>query len=281
MLSTANHVVSIAVLASGSRGNCTYVGDGRTGVLVDCGISTAQIFARMKTVGLTGAPLDAVLVTHEHRDHVGSAAVLARKILRIRSDARVPFFMTAGTARSLPEHLVPNGLEFIRPGDSIRVGGIDISAFSIPHDTADPVAYRLELAGVRIAIVTDLGKVTSLVRANLEYLDVAILEFNHDLEMLLEGSYPWHLKQRIRGIHGHLSNEQAADLLGSIFHRNLGHLFLAHLSEENNRPAKALKAARQALRSIEGGDDLPITVASQYKPSPLVRLAPKYERSSE
>ena len=237
----------VAVLASGSRGNCTYIGDGRTGVLVDCGISTRQILTRMAQIGLADAPLDAVLVTHEHSDHVAAARVLDDRILK-KSGNRIPFYMTRGTSQRLSERVLPKRVERVLPGQAFAVGSLIVEPTGVPHDGVDPVAYAVASGGARAGVITDLGRNTRLVEDKLASLDVAVLEFNHDVELLMDGAYPWQLKQRIRSPHGHLSNAQAAEMLGRAASRGrLKEVVLAHLSEENNRPERALLAADEAL----------------------------------
>ncbi|NOY25452.1 MAG: MBL fold metallo-hydrolase, partial [Oligoflexia bacterium] len=238
--------VQVAVLASGSGGNCTYVGDGHAGVLVDCGISARQVLLRLDAVGLGDAPLDAVLITHEHIDHVGAARVLCDK-LRKKIGHFVPFLMTRGTHSALKPGVVPAAIEHIDAGTTVQLKHLTLDPFRIPHDVVDPVAWRIQLGGHHVAVITDLGRPTTLVQAKLKSLSIAVLEFNHDFEMLMAGSYPWPLKQRIRSSHGHLSNHQAAELLGVGIGEDLRELVLAHLSEQNNAPARALSAASAVL----------------------------------
>ena len=193
------------------QGNCTYVGDGTSGVLIDCGPSTKQILKRMDAIGLGDAPIDAVLVTHEHADHAGSCRVLWR--LEKERGKPVPFHMTPGTAAALKDAMVPAHLSTIDAGRAFRVGHLVVDPFRIPHDTSDPVAFRVGVGERWVGVITDLGKPTTLVSQKLASLSVAVLEFNHDVEMLLDGPYAWPVKQRIRSSHGHLSNAQAGQLL--------------------------------------------------------------------
>lgn len=255
--------VVVAVLGSGSRGNCTYIGDGVHGVLIDCGISTRQVMDRMAAVDLAGAPIDAVLITHEHSDHVGAAAVLDR---RISSDAGncVPFHMTAGTRRRLNPRVTPRNVTIARAGQAFAVGGLRVEPIAIPHDTDEPVAYLVEAGGVQVGVITDLGHPTTTVTRAFARLDVAVIEFNHDPRMLEDGPYPWQLKQRIRGSHGHLSNEQAAEIVACAG-PGLRQMVLAHLSEENNTPEHARIAAEDALAEI-GRGDVGVLVGSPYTP---------------
>ena len=255
--------VVVAPLGSGSRGNATYIGDGKTGVLVDCGLSTRQIVQRMARIGLSDEPIDAVLVTHEHSDHVASAAILERH--QRRHTGKAPsFHMTAGTARGVPQRCVPENVELITAGTAFTVGGLRIEPISVPHDTRDPVAYTVASGSTRVGVLTDIGCPTRLLVRQLASLDVAVLEFNHDVEMLVDGDYPWHLKQRIRSHHGHLSNAQAAKLLlqATGLSRRLRHVMLAHLSEENNTPVKAVAACEEALHQA-GRLDIEVRICEQ------------------
>lgn len=264
--------LQVVVLASGSKGNATWIGDHTTGVLIDCGISTRQVFKRLEAVGLPHAPIDAVLVTHEHSDHVGGARVLCDR-LRRRTGRSVPFFMTAGTLRGTHPKSRPDAVEEVVPGEAFRVRHLEIDPFSIPHDVRDPVAYRVGLDGTWAGVVTDLGRSTALVRRKLASLSVAVLEFNHDTSMLLDGPYPWSLKQRIRSAHGHLSNAQAAELLTGALEDGgpLRRLILAHLSDENNAPDVARSASQAALEAVGAHDTVAVQVAQQAVPlAPVV-----------
>ncbi len=263
--------LTVAVLASGSNGNCTWIGAAGHGLLVDAGISAKQVQARLDAVGLSAAPVDAVLVTHEHRDHIQGARVLSAR-LRARRGRSVPFYMTAGTARHLPSGMAPETVQEIGLDDVLGIGPFEVRPVPIPHDTADPVAWRIACDGVAAGVITDLGRATAPVADLLGGLDVAVLEFNHDLDMLLEGPYPWHLKQRIRGSHGHLSNVQAGELLSSSLGERLRHVVLAHLSEENNRPSRALAAAHEALSRVGAAGRVEVRVASRYEPTRPLRL---------
>jgi len=254
----------VATLGSGSRGNTTYVGDGRRGVLIDCGLSTKQIRLRLDQIGLGGSRIDAVLITHEHTDHVGSARVLDKHLAKSQGQP-VPFYLTRGTARGLNPKVRPSHLHDVQPGVHFSVGAFTIEPLTIPHDTLDPVAYVLTHHGVRVGVITDLGRATQLVTAQIASLDVALVEFNHDEQMLLEGDYPWPLKQRVRGPHGHLSNTQAGALVRAAASPRLKHLILGHLSEDNNRPELALDAATEAL-GLAGCRGVSVHIAQQRTP---------------
>ncbi len=262
--------VTVCVLSSGSAGNCTYVGDGHAGVLIDCGVSTKQILSRMAEVGLGDAPIDAVLVTHEHSDHVGAAAVLGRALAK--RGRPVPFYMTRGTNEGIPDPCVPDGVELIEAGRSFRVRHLLVEPIPVPHDTRDPVAYRINVGDAAVAVITDLGRPTALLARHMRECHALVLEFNHDEEMLMEGPYPYPLKQRIKSNHGHLSNAQAQALLMDGLGDHLHYLMLAHLSEENNTPTRALVAAQRTLQEGGAFGRVDVKVCLQRTALPPVRV---------
>lgn len=268
MTALFHHDLIVVTLGSGSKGNATYIGDGRQGVLVDCGISTKQIDVRLDAAGLGGTTIEAVLVTHEHSDHVGAARVLDKKLSKLRDrDDKLPFYMTQGTAECLSPRVRPRRIEIITPGQPFQVGKWTIEPHTVPHDTLDPVCFVVEHGGTRAGVITDLGHAPRSLGEVLSTLDTAVVEFNHDEQMLLEGTYPWSLKQRIKGRHGHLSNRQAAGLVAVGASKRLRHLVLAHLSDENNLPAKALACAEWALDRSESSG-VTVHVGAQREPTP-------------
>jgi phosphoribosyl 1,2-cyclic phosphodiesterase len=254
--------LSVCVLASGSRGNAIYVSDGTTSVLVDAGLSAREIDRRLHIRGVEAARLTAILLTHEHTDHIRGVERLVRR-------HRLPVYLTAGThqaAESLRE------LPDIRPvacGRDFRIGTLSVRPFSISHDARDPAGFTLAANGSRIGIATDLGQATALVREHLRGCRLLVLEANHDPDMLAEGPYPWFLKQRIRGRTGHLSNAESGRLLAEVAHAGLEHVILAHLSETNNTPAKAEAEAARVL----SGTRTRVTIAAQGDCSPMLTIA--------
>lgn len=263
----------VATLGSGSRGNATYIGDGSTGVLIDCGLSTRQIHERLERIGLGDAPIDAVLITHEHSDHCASAAIFERRA-RKNGKTDLGFYMTVGTAQGIPKRCRPDEIRPIVAGTGFTVGGLRVEPLTVPHDTLDPVCFTVASGSSRAGVLTDLGTSTRLIARQLASLDVAVLEFNHDLEMLLDGPHPWQVKQRVRSQHGHLSNAQAGALLeqaaGSS--RRLRHVVLAHLSRDNNTPERAERACSEALHRA-GRRDVTIHIAPQTQPIEPIRLS--------
>mgnify|MGYP006271148031 CR=1 FL=1 len=240
---SASRSVNICVLASGSRGNAVYVSDGATAVLVDAGLSGVEIARRMARNGLSPDHLDAILVTHEHGDHVKGVGVMARR-------HRLPVYWSPATARALNGRLgAMADARTFRAGAPFTVGTLAVHPFATAHDAADPVGFTVEAGGRRLGIATDLGTATNLVRHHLRGCDAVLLEANHDPHLLMTGPYPWHLKQRVRSRSGHLSNADARDLLLDVCHDQLTHVILGHLSEENNRPELALRMIREALDS--------------------------------
>ena len=255
--------ITLSTIGSGSRGNCTFVGNAQKGVLVDCGLSTRQILKRLNEQNLT-TNIIGVLITHEHSDHIGAARILEKSLNRTRT-VPVPFFMTEGTARNLPEQCRPQNIVFVEPDRPFRLDDWIIEPVSVPHDTADPVCFTVQTSSLRVGVITDLGHVTHRVTQQLSTLDAAVLEFNHDERMLDYGHYPQRLKERVRGPYGHLSNMQAADLIQRGGRRRLQHVVLAHLSADNNTIDKAYLACQSALNAA-GLGQTQIHVASQQTP---------------
>jgi phosphoribosyl 1,2-cyclic phosphodiesterase len=240
--------VSVSVLASGSRGNSAVVESSRARILVDAGISCRETFKRMKSVGLDPGSLSAILVSHEHCDHVYGLATLARRL-------NVPVFMTGAThhawARSMRDEAgeLPKlaNLEIFSAGRSFQIADITVTPFTIPHDAADPVGFTFGAEGTKIAIATDLGYMPASVCDHLRKCDVLMIESNHDLEMLRVGPYPWSVKQRVMSRVGHMSNESLAQFFAKDYDRGASYIVLAHLSEQNNHPEIARQAAENAL----------------------------------
>ncbi|MDO5135477.1 MAG: MBL fold metallo-hydrolase [Eubacteriales bacterium] len=232
-------------IVSGSSGNCIYVGSERTHVLVDAGTSGKRVEQGLNALELTGRDIDGILVTHEHSDHVQGLGILARKY-------QVPIYMTGGTRDAVSRmkslgRMDPELFHEIREDEPFVIGDLSVRAFTLPHDAAQPVGYRLECGGHAVGIATDLGKYNDYIVENLQRLDGLFLEANHDVRMLQVGRYPYYLKQRILGDRGHLSNENAGRLLGRLLHDGLKAVFLGHLSKENNYEALAYETVCQEV----------------------------------
>lgn len=236
--------MQFASLGSGSKGNATLVRAGDTLVMIDCGFSLRQTVRRLSRLGVEAAQLDAILVTHEHSDHCGGVAALSSRF-------GIPVYLTHGTRRTGR----CDGSHDLRPfncEDTLRIGCLDIKAVAVPHDAAEPCQYLLTWAGHTLGILTDLGSVTAHVVENFRACHSLLLEFNHDLPMLLDGPYPPHLKHRVGGDFGHLNNEQAAELLRRIDCVRLRHLVVGHISEINNSLERAQAALLSVLESLDG-----------------------------
>jgi phosphoribosyl 1,2-cyclic phosphodiesterase len=265
--------VTVSLLASGSRGNCAFVASARTKILVDAGISCRETCKRLKALGEEAQSLSAILITHEHSDHVYGLAALAKKL-------RLPVFMTAATHRAWARDLrTVNGerphlekLERFEPGHSFQVGDIEVKPFTIPHDAADPVGFTFRVEGAKVSIATDLGYLPANVRDHLRGSDILVMESNHDVEMLRVGSYPWSVKQRVASNVGHLSNAKLAQFFARDYDNSAAFVVLAHLSEQNNHPEIARREAEQALALRGGLFQNRVMVATQAEVLPPIRL---------
>jgi phosphoribosyl 1,2-cyclic phosphodiesterase len=294
--------VSVSVLASGSRGNCSLVATSTTSILVDAGLSGRETFKRLRALadgnfagrdsagdGSAGhdsacpsnarpindrvEEISAILITHEHSDHVAGLQRLACKL-------KVPVFLTAPTHHAWSravrdsEGAIPElpKLEHFSAGRGFRVGDIEVMPFTIPHDAADPVGFTFRAEGVKIGFATDLGYMPASVRDHLRGCNVLVMESNHDVEMLRSGPYPWSVKQRVMSRVGHLSNEALAEFFSSDYDGGAEYLVLAHLSEQNNHPEIARAAAEQALGGSLGLWHNRVLLASQTEVLAPIRL---------
>ena len=227
-----------ASLGSGSRGNALIVDVGDTRVLLDCGFSVKATVERLGRLGIAAESIDAVLLTHEHSDHLGSAARFAARF-------GLPVYLTYGTQQALSD-CWPN-CRLIDSHQTFAIGSLEVQAFPVPHDAREPVQYVFSDGQHRLGVLTDCGTVTAHVLSMLDACDALVLECNHDTRLLAESSYPAMLKRRISGNFGHLGNGQAAELLTRIETSRLQHIVAAHLSEQNNRPELAVTALATAL----------------------------------
>ena len=258
-------------IASGSSGNCLYVGTDTTHVLVDAGVSCKRILAGLSSFGIDGKDIQAILVTHEHSDHISGIGVLSRKF-------HIPVYATCKTVgeiqrcRSLGD-LSKSSFFAIEPGRPFNIGNIRVDAFSIPHDAADPVSYTFESEGSKIGIATDLGCFDDMIVHSLENSDLLYLEANHDVRMLQAGPYPYPLKQRILGSRGHLCNEMTGKLVSLLRSEHLKHVILGHLSKENNYPDLVLQTLLlEAFSEPEERQQPDVFVAPRDEASALVTL---------
>ena len=274
----------ICSIASGSSGNCIYVGSDATHLLVDVGISGKRTEAGLKELDLSMRDIDGVFITHEHADHVAGLGVLGRKY-------NMPICATKGTIEAIKRNSslgeIPEELFMpVSADEKIIIKDLVCNPMKISHDAAEPVAYRISHGKKKVGIITDLGTYDDYTVESLKGMDALLLEANHDVNMLQVGPYPYHLKKRILGERGHLSNEMAGQLLCSLLHEKLQAVILGHLSKENNLPELAYEAVRvevamdKARRKEEGmgGDgmkarDFPMYVASRSEPSRVIQIA--------
>jgi phosphoribosyl 1,2-cyclic phosphodiesterase len=254
--------IELSILASGSRGNSIYVATPGVRLLIDAGLSAREIERRLQRIGVKAAHLDAVVITHEHRDHVSGLGSLSRRY-------RLPVFLNRATRGNLPGQVgaLADCVEFVT-GRSFAVADLTIHPFSLSHDAADPVGLTLVNGESKMGICTDLGRATRLVQHHLQECRLLLLEANHDVTMLTQGPYPWFLKQRIRSASGHLSNEEARELLTRVLGETLERVILAHLSEVNNRPETVLEAFAEVSRLQR----FRLNLASQEEPSEIIVL---------
>ncbi len=236
-------MVGICVLGSGSRGNCIYIGTKKAKILVDVGLSYRQMKLRLAKIGVEPEQLDAVLISHEHTDHIGGLKVAGKL-------DHLAVYMNRRTAELVQESRgeLPANLNIFAGGEPFRIGDFVINPFQVLHDAVDPVGFEIEADGEKICVATDLGYVTRLVKERIKESDHLIFESNHDEDMLKnDHQRPWPLKQRIMSKTGHLSNEAAGACISEAASEKLKTVFLAHLSQDCNRPEIALETVKTHL----------------------------------
>lgn len=249
----------LSVLGSGSGGNCLVIESGSRRLLVDAGFSCLQIEKRLASIGADSENFDGIVLTHEHSDHCKGASRFAR-----RHDLEV--YATAGTLEGTQLEQEGVRTQVIRSGRPVEVGSFSVEPFAIPHDAREPVGVVVEdRSGRRVGLVADLGTRSRLAWGRLTELDALVIESNHDLEMLRSGPYPWHLKQRVAGRHGHLSNKEAAEGLPELLCDRLKWVVLYHLSRTNNLPALAAETVGEEL--TRHGSAARLCVTSQTEPT--------------
>lgn len=232
----------VCILGSGSSGNCTYVASERTAVLIDAGLSARTIAQRLESIGAQVSDVRGVCISHEHSDHTVGLRVLHQK-------KGIPLFINRGTADALEQDEELRGLPWtlFTTGSSFTVGDLVVEPFAVPHDAYEPVGFVVRHGEDRVGVVTDMGTATTLVRERLRGCRVLVVESNHDEQMLRDADRPWHLKQRILGRQGHLSNQSVAALLAEIATPHLDTVYLAHLSRDCNTPDLARQTTHDTL----------------------------------
>jgi phosphoribosyl 1,2-cyclic phosphodiesterase len=254
-----------SVLASGSSGNSCYVETPKSRIMVDAGLSCRELFRRLNLISVDPESLDALVITHEHSDHLRGAGPLSRRL-------DIPVYMNALTMKRSRRVLGNISKPVtIHTGQTITINDLHIETFTKCHDAADPVGLVISSNDARLGLATDLGRSTRLVEDRLRGCQALILEFNHDEDMLEEGPYPMALKRRIRSRDGHLSNREAGSLIEAVSDENLKLVILAHLSKENNHPRKAMEEVKIALRKC-GREKTEVLLSRQDEPVPIMNL---------
>jgi len=263
-------MVRFCVLGSGSRGNATYVESQGQGLLIDAGFSGVEVERRLAAAGLAMDRVSAILVTHEHSDHIRGVGVLSRRY-------RLPVHVNRRTLEAAGRDLAgAHGIELFETGRDFEAAGMVIHPFSVSHDAADPVGFLVGSGKRLFGYCTDTGVVSKLIRFRLNGCQGLVLECNHDAEMLQNGPYPEQVKQRVRSRQGHLENLEAAKLLTSLLHQDLEQVVISHISETNNSPERVKAAIRRMFDGLPSSCRLPrITLARQDAPSPLFTLGGK------
>ena len=254
-----------SVLASGSKGNACYIETDNTRLLIDAGLSCRELIKRMELVGLDASRIDAVIITHEHSDHIKGVGPISRKF-NSTVFANSPTLKRC--VRTLGKTIIDDNL---RTGGFLKINDLTVETFAKDHDAVDPVGLVISSNGSRLGILTDVGQSTPVLEDILQDCTGVMLEFNHDIEMLDNGPYPYYLKKRIKGSKGHLSNDQAGMLLKRLSHISLRHIVLAHLSEVNNTPEKALAKARESLSECNM-ENIPVHISYQDYPCPVLEI---------
>ena len=260
-------------IASGSSGNCIYIGSDNTHILIDAGVSRKRICEGLRGAGLSIADIDAVFLTHEHTDHVKAAGIIMR-------NDEIPFYSTAATLDrvvrdSKTGYIEADLLNVIKKNEDITIGDLCIRAFGVSHDAADPVAYTVKNNDCKMGVVTDLGCFDDTVINTMSGCRAFLAEANHDIRMLQAGPYPYNLKSRILGKKGHLSNETSGDMISRLLNDSVEAVFLGHLSKENNYDLLALETVAQTIDGSETkyrGKDFNIEVARHDEPSSVIEV---------
>ncbi len=260
-------------IASGSSGNCIYVGSETAHLLVDAGISGRRTESGLRELGLTPGEIDGILVTHEHADHISGLGVIVRKY-------EIPVYATAGTIEAMRSNgnlgmLDAELFHEVKEDQKFTIKDLTVNPMHISHDAAQPVGYRISYGNKRVAVCTDLGVYNDYTVECLKGMDALLLEANHDVNMLQVGPYPYYLKKRILGDRGHLSNESSGQLLCRILHDGLRAVFLGHLSKENNLPELAFESVRMEINMADNpyrAGDFDIRVARRGEVTPAIEV---------
>jgi len=263
-------MIKCCSLYSGSSGNSIFIDSNETKILVDAGVSGKKIEEALNLVGTSLTEIDAILVSHEHSDHICSVGYLSKKY-------DIPVYASELTWNGMENQAVkihPNNQVAFRPDNWINIGNLDILPFRIPHDANDPCGFSISKNNKKITIATDIGHINSYLIGNMESSDLLLIEANHDIEMLKCGKYPWPLKQRILGANGHLCNEIAGKTVAHLVKSGMKKFILGHLSAQNNFPELAFQTVVNSLEEIGAiaGEDVFLEVAPRNHPSRILEL---------
>ena len=252
------------VLGSGSSGNSVAIWDDESLFLVDAGFSCKETVRRLDLAGLDANDLDVIFISHEHSDHINGIRVLNKRFSpRVFSTEPVHEWLDLKYAVITEPEL--------EPGKIHKIGNFKVTPFEVPHDASQTVGFQIQNNGRKLVIATDLGHVTPRLRKKFQDADALVLESNHDVQMLKDGNYPYFLKKRILGMQGHLSNEQSAEVLANVISQKTKHISLAHLSQENNLPEKALEESKKAIKSVTRRR-IEVAPASQFEISKIIKV---------
>jgi len=255
--------IEFCPIASGSSGNSTYISVGETHMLIDAGLSGIRIEKSLRALNVDCSAIDAIFITHEHSDHTQGACILSRRF-------NIPIYATPKTWECMEKNrnngaIAKQNKQFVYAEENLILGDAVVRPFVISHDAAEPVGYNIFADDKKITVTTDIGCVTDELKARIAESDVLLIESNHDVDMVMNGSYPYQLKKRILGDHGHLSNVNCGKLLAEIMCGRLKHIYLGHLSEDNNRPALAYETVFNILeaRGVKIGGEKSLYLAER------------------
>lgn len=251
--------IRLCSLSSGSSGNCVFVGSEYSGVLVDCGVSGKEILSNLNNIGVCSSTIKGILVTHEHSDHIKSIGIISRKL-------NIPIYANINTWNNMADligKVKTENIKYFAVGEELEIGGMGVRSYSIPHDAVDPVGFCFHEGNRKVSIATDLGYFSDTVKENISGSDMVLLESNHDIEMLKMGRYPYFLKRRILGEHGHLSNEAAGHAVYELLQTGVRDVLLGHLSKENNFPELAYETVKGILeeKKVKVNGDIRLELA--------------------
>lgn len=257
-------------LYSGSSGNCSFVGTDNVNILIDCGETQKKILTALEGIGKDISQIDAIIVTHEHSDHIKNLGSISKKY-------NIPVYSNEKTFNNMPEQtnlISENNKKVFTTGDHFEIGDLKFHPFSIPHDAADPCGYNICYNDKKLSIATDIGHMTNEILHKLEESDFLLLESNYEPEILKYAKYPYYLKRRILGPNGHLSNQEAGDTITKLVSSGVNNIMLGHLSKQTNFPELAYKTVMDEIISHKlTNTGLSLSVASRLKPSDIINIA--------